>query len=174
MSEFDGKMWQLFKHGMPPKEFFEKPTVKKSMKQAIEEHREDELLKKAALLLQEHLLKKSLELKAFSREVQTDPSQLEHARESLKKSLLHNRPLREQQLALSAFKEAQRTLVKTVPKPRKAQESSSLPMLKQPFHQSNSLFLDDARNHKAVKDSLNEIYKPLFLSHLLPNIRKKT
>lgn len=55
IKDVDAKMWHLFKNGVQPKEFFEKPEVKNTMKSTIERHEEEALLEKASKLADKYL-----------------------------------------------------------------------------------------------------------------------
>lgn len=63
MKKVDGNMWELFKSGTLPKSFYESPEVKKSLKEMVEQKKEDELLEKANKMAEKLLNGKIEELR---------------------------------------------------------------------------------------------------------------
>ena len=55
MREVDGNGWKLFKSGIPPKKFFEKPEVKESLKSIVERKEMERLVNRVVELQKQHL-----------------------------------------------------------------------------------------------------------------------
>ena len=55
MKKVDGSMWELFRRGTLPKHFFETLEVKRSLRESVERHKEDELLHRANKLAEKFI-----------------------------------------------------------------------------------------------------------------------
>lgn len=77
MKRVDGSMWELFRRGTLPKQFFETPEVKRSLRESVERHKEDELLDRANKLAEKYIAGKLDSLK--QQREQQDPQRFRRA-----------------------------------------------------------------------------------------------
>lgn len=70
MKKVDGSMWELFRRGTLPKNFFEIPEVKSSLRESVERHKEDELLDRAKKLAEKYMGDKLETLKKQRSEIE--------------------------------------------------------------------------------------------------------
>lgn len=93
-------MWELFRNGVPPKNFFILPEVKTTFREQIEQNREEELLQSAKRLAENYLekfqknkvLKEEIEKKALSKSISEKNLDLLKSKKHIKLDLITNKP----------------------------------------------------------------------------------
>lgn len=99
MQDVDAKMWDLFKNGVGPKEFFQKPEVRMSLKSLVEQHEEEKLLEQAKRLADKYINKiqkqknekKELEQKAIVKSMSERNLDVEKLKKKLKLDLVFDK-----------------------------------------------------------------------------------
>lgn len=102
MRDVDAQMWNLYKNGVIPKDFFEKADVKQSLKSLVEQHEENKLLDQTKTLADKYMKKiqkerdqkKTLENNVNAKSMSEKNLEIEKLKRKLNLDLTLNKPAR--------------------------------------------------------------------------------